>query len=160
MGSNHPFGHLKVMIKRKAGLDVASMERCRVYYKGEGGGFPQVWAVVSFVNPSCPCLILAPKVFQLCINHLVLILCRSMWVIETCQFFLVSSQSSITPLYPSKVLRTRERTPTSYSSAVFNLDSHLNPSGVGSASFFMWQFSIGFSHSFSNWIKFETKYDI
>jgi hypothetical protein len=26
------------------------MERHRVYYKGEGGGFPQVWAVVSLVN--------------------------------------------------------------------------------------------------------------
>jgi len=24
----------------------------KVYYKGEGGGFPQVWAVVSFVSPS------------------------------------------------------------------------------------------------------------
>jgi len=24
----------------------------RVYYKGEGGGFPQVWAVVNFVS-SC-----------------------------------------------------------------------------------------------------------
>jgi hypothetical protein len=23
-------------------LDVAPMERCKVYYKGEGGGFPQV----------------------------------------------------------------------------------------------------------------------
>jgi hypothetical protein len=22
------------------------------YYKGEGGGFPQVWAVVSLMNPN------------------------------------------------------------------------------------------------------------
>jgi hypothetical protein len=29
-------------------------ERYKVYYKGEGGGFPQVRAVVSFVNPSLP----------------------------------------------------------------------------------------------------------
>jgi len=28
------------------------MERHKVYYKGEGGGFPQVWAVVSLVNLS------------------------------------------------------------------------------------------------------------
>jgi len=34
-------------------LDVGSMESHRVYYKGEGGGFPQVWVVVSLV---CPCL--------------------------------------------------------------------------------------------------------
>jgi hypothetical protein len=26
----------------KSHLDVASVERCKIYYKGEGGGFPQV----------------------------------------------------------------------------------------------------------------------
>jgi hypothetical protein len=26
----------------KSHLDVGPMERCKVYYKGEGGGFPQV----------------------------------------------------------------------------------------------------------------------
>jgi len=26
----------------KSHLDVGPVERCRVYYKGEGGGFPQV----------------------------------------------------------------------------------------------------------------------
>jgi hypothetical protein len=31
-------------------LDVAHVERCRIYYMGEGGGFPRVWAVVSLVN--------------------------------------------------------------------------------------------------------------
>jgi hypothetical protein len=36
----------------KCHLDVAPMERRREYYKGEGGGFPQVWAVVSFVSPT------------------------------------------------------------------------------------------------------------
>jgi hypothetical protein len=35
----------------KSHLDVGRMERCRVYYKGEGDGFPQVRAVVSFVCP-------------------------------------------------------------------------------------------------------------
>jgi hypothetical protein len=59
-------------------LDVTHVERRRVYYKGEGGGFPQIGAVVSLVCLSCPWLILAPKVFQLCTNHLVLVLCRSM----------------------------------------------------------------------------------
>ncbi len=34
------------------GLDVASAESCREYYKGEGGGFPRVRAVVCHVNPS------------------------------------------------------------------------------------------------------------
>jgi len=35
----------------KSHLDVGLVERHRVYYKGEGGGFPQVWAVVSLGSP-------------------------------------------------------------------------------------------------------------
>jgi len=31
------------------------------------------------------------------------------------------------PLYPLKVLQARERAPTSCSSAIFNLNSHLSP---------------------------------
>jgi hypothetical protein len=61
----------------KSHLNVAPVESCRVYYKGEGGGFPQVRAVVSLVCPSCPWFIVAPKVLQLCANHFVLVLCRS-----------------------------------------------------------------------------------
>jgi hypothetical protein len=42
----------------KSHLDVALAERCRVYYMGEGGGFPRVWAVVSLVSSkslvACP----------------------------------------------------------------------------------------------------------
>jgi len=38
----------------KSNLDVGLMERCRVYYMGEGGGFPQVRAVVSLVSPRSP----------------------------------------------------------------------------------------------------------
>jgi len=34
----------------KCHLDVGLMERHKVYYKGEGGGFPQVQAVVSLVS--------------------------------------------------------------------------------------------------------------
>ncbi len=45
----------------KSHLDVAPMERHIIYYKGEGGGFPQVRAVVSLVCPGCPWLVVAPK---------------------------------------------------------------------------------------------------
>jgi hypothetical protein len=83
-------------------LDVGPVEKCRVYYKGEGGGFPQVRVVVNLVCPCCPWLILASKVLQLCTNHLVWVVCRHVWVSEACQLFLVPSQSSNTPLYPSK----------------------------------------------------------
>jgi len=60
----------------KSHLDVGPVERPRVYYKGEGGGFPQVWAVVSLVCLCCPWLVLTPKVLQLCANHFVWIVCR------------------------------------------------------------------------------------
>jgi len=36
----------------KSHLNVGLMEKHKVYYKGEGGGFPQVRAVVNLVNPS------------------------------------------------------------------------------------------------------------
>jgi hypothetical protein len=36
--------------RTKSHLDVAPVEWCRVYYMGEGGGFPQFRAVVSLVN--------------------------------------------------------------------------------------------------------------
>jgi hypothetical protein len=39
---------------KKSHLDVASAESCRVYYMGEGGGFPRVWAVVSQMSPRLP----------------------------------------------------------------------------------------------------------
>jgi hypothetical protein len=105
----------------KCHLDVALMERHKVYYKGEGGGFPQVWAMVSLMSLSCMWLVLAPKVLQLCINHLVLVLCRSVWVVEAFQFSLVPSWSSNTPFYPSKVLRAKECASTPCSSVIFHL---------------------------------------
>jgi len=38
----------------KSHLDVGLMERHKVYYKGEDGGFPQVRAVVNLVSSSLP----------------------------------------------------------------------------------------------------------
>jgi hypothetical protein len=61
----------------KSHLDVAPVENYKVYYKGEGGGFSQVRDVVSLVCLGCPWFILAPKGLQLCTNHFVLVLCRS-----------------------------------------------------------------------------------
>jgi hypothetical protein len=62
-------GFLLESLGTKSHLDVAPVERRRVYYKGDGGGFPRVRAVVSLVCSSCPWLVLAPKVLQLCTNH-------------------------------------------------------------------------------------------
>jgi hypothetical protein len=48
----------------KSHLDVAPMERHKLYYKGkEGGGFPQVWPWWVLWMRGCPWLVLAPKVF-------------------------------------------------------------------------------------------------
>jgi hypothetical protein len=70
-----PFGAISGLpvgnFEKNSHLDVASVESCRVYYKGEGGGFPQVRAVVSLVCPCCLWFVLAPRVFQFCTNHFV-----------------------------------------------------------------------------------------
>jgi hypothetical protein len=87
---------------KKSHLDVGSVASHIVYYKGEGGGFLQVRAVVSLMCPCCPWLVLAPKVFQLRTNHFVWVVCKPVWVNEACQLFLVPSRSSNTPFYPSK----------------------------------------------------------
>ncbi len=122
------------VLGEKSHLDVGHVERCRVYYKGEGGGFPQVRAVVSLVCPCCPWLVQAPKVFQLRTNHLVWVLCRPMWVSEACQLFLVPSQSSSTPLYPLKWCELRSM-PQLFLLSLFSSWTHIWVlQGVGSAS--------------------------
>jgi len=50
--SRLPFGSPRI----KCHLDVGLVERHKVYYKGEGGGFPQVRAVVNLVSSSLPML--------------------------------------------------------------------------------------------------------
>ncbi len=53
--------------RTKCHLDVGFMERHKVYYKGEGGGFPQVRAVVSLVSPSL--LVAQPNTKSALIMH-------------------------------------------------------------------------------------------
>jgi hypothetical protein len=48
--SRFPFGSPGT----KCHLDVGLVKKDRVYYKGEGGGFPQVRAMVSFVSSNLP----------------------------------------------------------------------------------------------------------
>jgi hypothetical protein len=40
--------------RTKSYSNVGAVDKHRVYYMGEGGGFPQVWAVVSHVSPKLP----------------------------------------------------------------------------------------------------------
>jgi hypothetical protein len=84
----------------KCHLDAGPMARHRVYYKGEGGGCPQLRVVVSLVSQS---LVLTPKVPSYAVTNLLFGLCKSVWVIDCLLFCLVSSWSSSTPLYPQSV---------------------------------------------------------
>jgi hypothetical protein len=64
-------------------LDVAPMESCKVYYMGEGGGFPWVWAMVSLMNPKSPMARLNTKgALGSELTNLWLVGCRFEWVIE------------------------------------------------------------------------------
>jgi hypothetical protein len=65
------FGTLTVGVPRQNDLGTGPVARHKIYYKGEGGGFPQVRVVMSLVSlclhVACPCT----KVPQLCINQLI-----------------------------------------------------------------------------------------
>jgi hypothetical protein len=74
-------------------LDVALMESCRVYYMGEGGGFPWVQAMVSLVSPESP--VACPNTKGVPNSELI-----NLWVIESLSLFLVPSRNFNMPLYP------------------------------------------------------------
>ncbi len=78
--SRLPFGSLGT----KCHLGVGFVTKHKVYYKGEGGGFPQVRAVVSLVSPCCPWFVRAPKCYNYTLTNLLFGLCRSVWVIDAC----------------------------------------------------------------------------
>jgi hypothetical protein len=124
--SGLPLGSLRT----KSHLDVAPVKRHKVHYKGEGGGFPQVWAMVSLVNPSCLWLVLAPKVLQLCTNHLVLVLCN--WSLSILPSPIPELQHA--PL-PFQSVVSQGTCPDSLFFHYFLFGTHIwVPQGVGSAS--------------------------
>jgi hypothetical protein len=65
--SRFPFGSPRT----KCHLDMGLMERQKIYYNGEGGGFPQVRTVGNLVSPSLPVARPKTKVLKLCTNQLV-----------------------------------------------------------------------------------------
>jgi hypothetical protein len=52
-------------------LGASLVAKHRIYFKGEGGGFPQVWAMVSLVNLCLPVVRSCTKMLKLRINQLV-----------------------------------------------------------------------------------------
>jgi len=108
-------------------LGVDHVAKHKEYYKGEGGGFPQVWAVVSLVSFVFAC---DWSVHQKCSNYaltnLLFSLCKSTWIID---LLVTHSSPHLGALaHPSTpgMLWTKERAPTLYPFVVFTLDSHLN----------------------------------
>ncbi len=63
-----------------------------------------------------------------------------------CHFFLVPSQSSNTPLYPSIMLRAKERAPTPCPSVVFSLGLTFEPLK-----------ELGMCHLLENWNTWKVK---
>jgi hypothetical protein len=119
-----------VPILRISGLSLGSLEtkwhlgaglmaKHEVYYKGEGGGFPQVWDVVNLVNSCLPVVRLCTKVLQLHLNQVVV------WFVQAYVSNWIAYQSSYShrgaPTHPStpKVLRAKECAPIHFPSVVF-----------------------------------------
>jgi hypothetical protein len=100
-------------------LGASLMSKHKIYYKGEGGGFPQVWALVSLMNMWLLVVHPCTKMLQLRTNQLVV------WFVQVCVTKWIVYQSSYshfgTLACPStpKVLQAKERTPTHYPYVVF-----------------------------------------
>jgi len=76
--SKFPFGSLGT----KWHLSVGPLAMHIVYYKGEGGSFPQVKVMVSLVSLCYSWVIHAPKCSYYTLTNLLFGLCKSVWVIE------------------------------------------------------------------------------
>jgi hypothetical protein len=101
--------------------------QCEVFWallsNSEHSGVPEDSKILTFSKcwASPPHLAKVGLRHQLCTNHFVLVLCRSVWIIEACHFFLVPSRSPSPPLYPSIVLWAREPALIHYSFVIFSL---------------------------------------
>jgi len=69
-------------------LGAGHVAKHRVYYKGEGGGFPQVWVVVNLVSLCLLVVRLCTKVLQLRTDQLVV------WFVQVCVSNWIACQSS------------------------------------------------------------------
>jgi hypothetical protein len=108
----------------KCHFDAGPMARHIVYYKGEGGGFPQVRAMVSFVSPNLSVACPRPKVFQLCINQLVVWFVQvhvSDWLLVILPSFIPELQHA---LLPPKCFEPRS-VPQLLTLSLFSLRTHI-----------------------------------
>ncbi len=114
-------------LKTKWHLGVGPMVRHKRYYKGEGGGFPQVLSHGEYCESV---FARGSSVHQKCYNYalpnLLFGLCRYVWVIDL--LVILPNPYPIAATRPStpRVLRAKECTPTLHYSVMFTLDSHLS----------------------------------
>jgi len=71
-----------VSLKTKWHLDAGPVARHIEYYKGEGGGFPQVWAMVSLMSPFGHGSFMHQKCFNYALTNLLFGLCMFVWIID------------------------------------------------------------------------------
>jgi len=109
--------------KTKWHLGAGLMTRYKIHHKGEGGGFPQVRAMMNLVSPCwilwvcvCSWFVRAPKCSNCTLTNLLFDLCRSLWL-NCLLILLVPFWSSSTPFY-LEVMRAKERTSTPSTSNV------------------------------------------
>jgi hypothetical protein len=104
-------------------LGACPVAKDKEYYKGEGGGFLQIWAVVSLVSL---CLTVHQKCFNYALTNFFFDLCRSMWIIDP--LVIHPSPYPVAPTHPStpKVLWTKKCPPIPSLSIIFTLNSHLH----------------------------------
>ncbi len=69
----------------KCHLGVGLVAMHKIYYMGEGGGFPKVWAMVSLVN-SCLPMTRPCMHSNYTLTNLLLGLYKSMLVVDACNF--------------------------------------------------------------------------
>jgi hypothetical protein len=107
-------------------LGAGPVVKHKIHYKGEGGGFPQVRAVLSLmnlVNPFCPWLIYALKCYNYALTNLLFGLCRSMWVSEVFVNLLSPIPKLQHTLLPLKCCNLTN-VPNSFSFCCLHLSTH------------------------------------
>jgi hypothetical protein len=90
----------------KSHLDVAPVKSYRVYYMGEGGGFPRIRVMINLKSPklpvACPNINSAPESE---LTTLWLVECKFEWITKSLSLFLVPFRSFSTPPLPLPMLK-------------------------------------------------------
>ncbi len=108
-------------------LGASPVVKHKEYYKGGGGGFPQVRVVVSLMRLMSSCLVMVrPCTKNYALTNLLFGLCKSMWIIELFDTFPSPHPRAPAPPSTPKALRTKERSQLLILLLFSNLDSQLS----------------------------------